>query len=172
VSFRYFSLDGQVAWLNVTSTTNLAVGMTVQGVGVASGCEITAIVDANTIEISPAIYVTQGTVLTFTASASDVDGSVAGVEFFVNNVSIGVDNTAPYTMNHTAVLGSGQTVKAVATDDLGLTGTSNIVTMNVLANVPPTVAITAPTSSAVISSYASAAAAEAKKMQEEMAVYL
>jgi len=114
---------------------------------------------APTVTVTAPTTTVAGTVLTFTASASDVDGSVAGVEFFVNNVSIGVDNTAPYTMNHTAVLGSGQTVKAVATDDLGLTGTSNIVTMNVLANVPPTVAITAPTSSAVISSYASAAAA-------------
>lgn len=114
---------------------------------------------APTVTVTAPTTTVAGTVLTFTASASDVDGSVAGVEFFVNNVSIGVDNTAPYTMDHTAVLGSGQTVKAVATDDLGLTGTSNIVTMNVLANVPPTVAITAPTSSAVISSYASAAAA-------------
>ena len=114
---------------------------------------------APTVTVTAPTTTVAGTVLTFTASASDVDGSIAGVEFFVNNVSIGVDNTAPYTMNHTAVLGSGQTVKAVATDDLGLTGTSNIVTMNVLANVPPTVAITAPTSSAVISSYVSAAAA-------------
>jgi hypothetical protein len=114
---------------------------------------------APTVTVTAPTTTVAGTVLTFTASASDVDGSVAGVEFFVNNVSIGVDNTAPYTMNHTAVLGSGQTVRAVATDNLGLTGNSNIVTMNVLANVPPTVTITAPTSSAVISSYASAAAA-------------
>jgi hypothetical protein len=114
---------------------------------------------APTVTVTAPTTTVAGTVLTFTASASDVDGSVAGVEFFVNNVSIGTDNTAPYIMNHNAVLGSGQTVKAVATDDLGLTGTSNIVTMNVLANVPPTVAITSPASSAVISSYASAAAA-------------
>ena len=114
---------------------------------------------APTVTVTAPTTTVAGTVLTFTASASDVDGSVTGVEFFVNNVSIGVDNTAPYTMNHTAGLGSGQTVRAVATDNLGLTGSSNIVTMNVLANVPPTVTITAPTSSAVISSYASAAAA-------------
>ncbi len=114
---------------------------------------------APTVTVTAPTTTVAGTVLTFTASASDVDGTVAGVEFFVNNVSIGTDNTAPYTMNHTAVLGSGQTVRAVATDDLGLTGTSNIVTMNVLANVPPTVSLTSPTSSDVISSYASAAAA-------------
>lgn len=114
---------------------------------------------APTVTVTAPTTTVAGTVLTFTASASDVDGTVSQVEFFVNNVSVGVDNSSPYSVTYTAVLGSGQTVKAVATDDLGLTGTSNIVTMNVLANVPPTVAITAPTSSAVISSYASAAAA-------------
>ena len=107
---------------------------------------------------NPVNYVA-GTALTFAANASDVDGSVAQVEFFVNNISIGVDNSAPFTAAYTAVLGSGQTVKAVATDNLGLTGTSTIITMNVLANVPATVAITSPASNAVISSYASSAAA-------------
>ncbi len=114
---------------------------------------------APTVTVTAPTTTVAGTVLTFTASASDVDGTVSQVEFFVNNVSVGVDNSSPYSVTYTAVLGSGQTVKAVATDNLGLTGTSNIVTMNVLANVPPAVAITAPTSSAVISSYASAAAA-------------
>ena len=64
-SFRYFSLDGQTAQLNITSAQDLTVGMTVQGVGVATGCKLTAIVDSNTIEVSPAVYVTQGTVLVF-----------------------------------------------------------------------------------------------------------
>ena len=64
-TFRYFSLDGRVAQLNLTSAADLTVGMTVQGVGVAAGCKITAIIDSNTVEVSPAIYVTQGTILVF-----------------------------------------------------------------------------------------------------------
>jgi hypothetical protein len=64
-TFRYFSLDGQTAQLNITSTQDLTVGMTIQGVGVAAGCKLTSIIDSNTIEVSPAIYVTQGTVLVF-----------------------------------------------------------------------------------------------------------
>lgn len=64
-TFRYFSLDGQTALLNITSVENLSVGMTIQGVGVSAGCKLTAIVDSNTIEVSPAIYVTQGTILIF-----------------------------------------------------------------------------------------------------------
>ena len=64
-SFRYFSLDGSIGWLNVSSTSTLEVGMQVQGPSVASGCRITEIVDANTVAVQPAIYVVQGTTLTF-----------------------------------------------------------------------------------------------------------
>ena len=113
---------------------------------------------APTVTVTAPTTTVAGTVLTFTASASDVDGTVSQVEFFVNNVSVGVDNSTPYSVTYTAVLGSGQTVKAVATDDLGLTGTSNIVTMNVLANVPATVSLTGPSASGIYSSYVSAAA--------------
>ncbi len=87
-----------------------------------------------------------GTSVTFSATASDVDGTVTQVEFFVNNVSVGVDNTAPFSVNYITTLGSGQLVRAVATDNLGLIGNSNIVTMNVLANVPPSVTLTSPLS--------------------------
>ena len=113
---------------------------------------------APTVTVTAPTTTVAGTVLTFTASSSDVDGTVSQVEFFVNNVSVGVDNSSPYSVTYTAVLGSGQTVKAVATDDLGLTGTSNIVTMNVLANVPATVSLTGPSASGIYSSYVSAAA--------------
>jgi hypothetical protein len=64
-TFRYFSLDGQNSELNITSTEDLVVGMFIQGVGVAAGCRLTAILDSNTVEVSPAIYVTQGTILVF-----------------------------------------------------------------------------------------------------------
>ncbi len=106
---------------------------------------------APTVTVTAPTTTVAGTVLTFTASASDVDGTVSQVEFFVNNVSVGLDNSSPYSVTYTAVLGSGQQVKAVATDNLGLTGTSNVVTMNVLANVPPTVSITSPTAGTAFS---------------------
>ena len=65
VTFRYFSLDAAVGYLPVTDTSELAVGMDVQGPGVAAGCKITSIIDYRTIEIQPAVYVVQGTLLTF-----------------------------------------------------------------------------------------------------------
>jgi hypothetical protein len=101
---------------------------------------------APTVSLTAPTSATAGATVTFSATASDVDGTVAQVQFFVNNVSVGIDNTAPFSVTHVAVLGSGQQVKAVATDNLGLSTTSNIVTMNVLANVPPSVSLTAPLS--------------------------
>jgi hypothetical protein len=67
-TFRFFSLDGDLARINVGNTSQLAVGMLVQGVGVASGCKITEIINSTTIEVQPAIYVAQGSILTFTDS--------------------------------------------------------------------------------------------------------
>jgi len=64
-TFRYFSLDGTSAEINLISTQNLVVGMQVQGPGVFSGCRITAILSNTSIEVRPAIYVEQGTLLTF-----------------------------------------------------------------------------------------------------------
>lgn len=101
---------------------------------------------APTVTVSAPATAIAGTTVNFTANASDVDGSVTQVEFFVNNVSVGVDATSPYSVSYLTTLGAGQSVKAVATDNLGLVTTSNIVTMNVLANTPPTVSLTSPTS--------------------------
>jgi len=139
--------------ITAVATDNDCVSTTSSAVAFTSAAN-----QAPTVTVTAPTTTVAGTVLTFTASASDVDGTVSQVEFFVNNVSVGVDNSLPYSVTYTAVLGSGQTVKAVATDDLGLPATSNIVTMNVLANVPATVSMTGPSASGIYSSYVSAAA--------------
>ena len=92
-----------------------------------------------------------GDVVAIAASASDVDGTVAQVEFFVDGTSIGVDNSTPYTYNYTSTFGS-HTLTAVATDDRGLTHTSTVVTINTLNNVPPTVSLTSPVSGSLVTS--------------------
>lgn len=71
---------------------------------------------------------TEGTLITINANASDADGSVVGVEFFVNGVSIGTDNTSPYEMNWSVVLGSSS-ITAEATDNDNLSSTSSAVTV-------------------------------------------
>ncbi|MEO9803086.1 MAG: glycosyl hydrolase family 18 protein [Reichenbachiella sp.] len=80
------------------------------------------------------------------ASASDSDGTVTLVEFFVDGTKVGDDNSAPYSFSQSFLAGS-YALSVVATDDLGATATSSTVNVTVTAigsNVPPTVGITAP----------------------------
>lgn len=89
VTFRYFSLDGTSGKINLLNTNNIEVGMSVQGAGVAAGCEVTAIISDTQIEVRPAIYVSQGTVLTF----SNLDSTTVG--FTTSNaVSTAIDGGA------------------------------------------------------------------------------
>ena len=71
---------------------------------------------APTVSVSAPSSTPAGTSITFTATANDVDGTVAQVEFFVNNVSVGVDNASPYTVNWTSTPGN-KTIVAKATDN-------------------------------------------------------
>jgi hypothetical protein len=57
--------------------------------------------------------------VTVTAAANDGDGSIVGVQFFADGVSLGTDATAPYTATLNLSYGGGLTLTAVATDNLG-----------------------------------------------------
>jgi hypothetical protein len=91
---------------------------------------------------------TTGSAVAIAATAADADGTVMSVEFFVDGVSAGVDNTAPYTANYTAAAGS-HTLTARATDNGGAQTTSSAITINVSNNPPPAVSITSPVNGAV-----------------------
>ncbi len=65
----------------------------------------------------------QGETISITADASDADGSIAQVEFYINGNSIGVDTTQPYSTNWQVVAGNS-TITAVATDNELATTTS------------------------------------------------
>jgi hypothetical protein len=75
-------------------------------------------------------YVIEGsdTTLTITANASDSDGSITKVEFYVDDVKVGEDVTAPYSYAHVfSVRGNSYPIKAIAKDDDGATTTSTVV---------------------------------------------
>jgi chitinase len=72
--------------------------------------------------------------ISFTANASDADGSVTKVEFFNGSTSLGAATAAPYTVNWTNVSAGSYTVTAVATDNTGATTTSSPVTLTVNTN--------------------------------------
>jgi hypothetical protein len=103
-TFNYFSLDGQFAVIDINSTQNLTVGMTVQGVGVQAGCKVTQIIDSNTLQVSPAIYLIQGSTLTI----GDID--FYNVTLINNSQSTSIDGgdttfdrTFRFTVKTTAV---------------------------------------------------------------------
>jgi glucose/arabinose dehydrogenase/plastocyanin len=88
-------------------------------------------------------------VVPINANASDPDGSVTNVAFFDGTTPLGQTNQTPYTV--TATLNAGvHPLTAVATDNLGLSATSSVVSVTVSsANSPPIVTITNPTDYAV-----------------------
>lgn len=68
----------------------------------------------------------------FAADASDTDGTVTKVEFFVGQTKLGEDDTAPYEVTwHTPVEEDLYNLTAIATDNDGHTKTSRIVVAQV-----------------------------------------
>lgn len=69
---------------------------------------------------------TAGSNITITADASDADGTISQVEFFVDGNSIGTDNSAPYSISWTVASGTSS-LTATATDDQNASTTSSVV---------------------------------------------
>ncbi|HET8951963.1 MAG TPA: Ig-like domain-containing protein [Solirubrobacteraceae bacterium] len=93
-----------------------------------------------------ASYTTPATV-SITASASDVGGSVAKVEFFDGTTKLGEDATAPYAYSWANPSIGSHSITARATDDLGAQTTSTARTITV-TNGAPSVSLTAPANGA------------------------
>ncbi len=71
-----------------------------------------------------AVFVDGDTSLTLAATATDSDGSISKVEFYVDDVRVGEDVTSPYTYSVLFGANDAYFVKVVATDDKGLSTTS------------------------------------------------
>lgn len=125
-------------WSGVSTGTYIltAVATDVGGIQNTS-LPVTVTVSSNT---PPAIALTTPTNgatiylpanLTITASASDIDGSVARVEFYASTNKIGEATSAPFSITWTNPPAGLFTLRAVATDDRGLTNTSSAVSITV-----------------------------------------
>ena len=69
--------------------------------------------------------------ISVSASASDVDGTVARVDFFANSTFIGTATASPYTISWTNVAAGTYSLTAVAADNSGATTTSTAVSATV-----------------------------------------
>lgn len=77
--------------------------------------------------------VTPGSTINVTTLASDVDGAVAKVEFFNGTTKLGESTISPFSFAINNAVAGTYSITAKATDDLGSTATSGIVTVNVVA---------------------------------------
>ena len=73
-----------------------------------------------------------GGVVTLTAAASDSDGTVDKVDFYVAGTLVGTAATAPYALDFTATAAGSVSVYAKVTDNLGATADSTPVALTVI----------------------------------------
>ncbi len=89
--------------------------------------------------------------VTLSATATDTaigggNGTVASVQFFSGNASLGIDTTAPYSLSWTPPAAGSYVLTALATDSEGATATSTAVNLTVLSgNGTPTISTFSPT---------------------------
>ena len=67
-------------------------------------------------------------------TANDEDGTVASVAFYINNILVSTDTSAPYVYNVTPEVGTSS-IYAIATDNSGSTATSATINITVEADV-------------------------------------
>ena len=98
----------------------------------------------------------EGFPIEMSANATDADGTIAGVEFFSDDVKIGEDVTSPYSLTWKGATNGKQLIVVKATDDKGGVTTSKPVTITVnsddVAEDPvATITITSPQDKAIFS---------------------
>jgi regulation of enolase protein 1 (concanavalin A-like superfamily) len=85
--------------------------------------------------------------VTITATASDSDGTITGVDFFVGSQLLGTDTTSPYTASWSNVAAGSYSLTAVARDNSGGTRTSTAIAVTVTTAPPrPSTLIFVPSS--------------------------
>ncbi|MDB6036116.1 MAG: Spore coat protein CotH, partial [Verrucomicrobiales bacterium] len=91
----------------------------------------------------------QAAPVTIVAAASDSDGTVAKVEFFVDGESIGIDSAPPFSLVWSNLIAGTHLLTARATDNRFASAVSGAITVRVQAR-PPTVALVSPTNGSLL----------------------
>ncbi len=124
----------------------------------SSSINITADIPNNcpTVQItspSDGLVIGSAAALSINATASDSDGTVTQVEFFVNGQSIGVDATPNYSKPFNFSQDGLYEIIAVATDDGGCSTNSSPIYVQVGPNQPPVISVTQPLNGDVLTSF-------------------
>ncbi len=84
--------------------------------------------------------------ITVSASASDVDGTIAQVDFYASGRLLGTDTSSPYTFSWTNVTAADYSLAAVARDNAGATTVSSTRDISVRSASLPGTAVFTPSS--------------------------
>jgi RHS repeat-associated protein len=92
------------------------------------------------------------TPVSLAAAASDSDGSIARIAFFVNGTNVGEKTQSPYSVSWSGGAAGSYAITAVATDNEGATATSALVSIQLVDNssAAPVVDLVTPQDGAVI----------------------
>jgi subtilisin family serine protease len=134
---------------NFTATAYDAAGNVGTSSTVVLTTDNTAPTSSVTSPASGAVF--KGAIVPVTANATDGAG-IQKVEFYLdNNVLLGTDTSAPYSINWdtTGAASGAHTLNVVATDMAGNSGASPAISVSV-DYLPPSVAITSPTNGAKV----------------------
>jgi RHS repeat-associated protein len=152
ISGRYGAPPYSLDWNNVGAGTYSVTARALDWLGLATmSAPVTVIISPPniapqvTLSTSGAVTTAPGRI-TLSATASDPDGSVASVQYFVNgNARSGILSTPPYTYSWTGVAAGNYSIIARATDDKGATKDSTVYNFTVApaANAAPQVSLSA-----------------------------
>ncbi len=124
--------------LGATTTSNAIVVTATAGGGGNIAPKATLTTSVTTVAVP-------GTI-TMNVAATDDDGTVAKVQFYANGALLGEDASSPYSFAYNATVAGTIALSAIATDNLGATGASNIVTVTATGggggNIRPLVSMT------------------------------
>ena len=134
-------------WTSVPAGSYTLIAVAVNTLGLSrTSAPVNVIVKANlapTVSLAApsnnAVFVSPASV-TLDAIAADEDGTVMKVEFFVDDASIGIDTSSPYSAAWSNPAPGPHVLKAIATDNLSVS------TVSALVNVTITNIITKPLS--------------------------
>jgi subtilisin family serine protease len=121
------TVDGGAGWDRYTGygmvNANAALNSLVPGM---PSCTITAPLNGTVIDLNSTV--------TVNVTATDTDGTISNVKFYIDDVLKNTDRASPYSWswNTTGYSAGSHTIKAVATDNSSNTATSTI-TVNLLA---------------------------------------
>jgi hypothetical protein len=128
---RYISYAMAASW-GTNNGQRIGAAPEVEG----AGTPVVNVSPTVSISVASTSFVVGGST-TFTASASDSDGTVSSVSFYVNGVLQTTDTTSPYSTTWSPLSAGSYTITAIATDNQGATGSSNSVSVTVTAAVVP-----------------------------------